>query len=206
MAVQQNPEDVRNEEHNRRVEASEAETAFSLGVDQQRQQQVDPTELISEEFLDTVTDLDVDRDLPDDDEKQLNIEQKLGAFGTKQLALGNITREEYERQTKMDKARRRLLQMEYRQPAGTGSECTGETRRRMTGGEGEERPRLTSDVDAQLDAGFEARKQLRSGSIGGRLLSLIAEAHVVTRSEGFKRSSDSGGGYLSKLTGGLLGG
>lgn len=206
MGVRANGENLRDEEHNRRLESTEADTAFSAGLEQQRKQQVDPTEFLTEEFLDTVTELDVDRELPPDDEKQLNIEQKLGAHGSKQLALGNITREEYESQCKMDRARRRLMQMEYRRPAGTGSECTGGTRRRMTGGEGEERPRLTSDIDAQLDAGFEAKKSLRSGSIGGRLLSLLAEAHVVTRSEGFKRNTSDGGGYLSKITGGLLGG
>jgi len=97
--------------------------------------------------------------------------------------------------------------MSFRRPGGTGSQCTGRTRARMTSGESSEKPMLTQDLDDQLDEAFEVKSMSRSASIGGWLLSKIADVHVVSRSEGFKHESgsSSSGGMLSKVTGGLLG-
>jgi len=53
---------------------------------------------------------------------------------------------------------------------------------------------------------MEVKGSLRDASIGGWLLSKIADIQVVSRSEGFKRDNSDDGGVLSRVTGGLLGG
>jgi hypothetical protein len=200
------PEQAMNQDHNRRTERAEMENAQRLGVEQGQQQQIDPRELLSEEFIGTVTDPDVDRDLPDEDPGQHNIEKKLGGHLSKQLALGVIDSEEHERESILDRARNRFLKMHYRRPGSIGSQCTGKTRERYTGGNGDSAELLTTDLDEQIDAAMDVRRMLRSRSIGGQGMRQITEAHVVTRSEGFKRETDAGGGgILSKVTGGLFG-
>ena len=176
---------------------------MQTAVEESRQQQVDPRELLTEEFIDAVTDPDLDPDLPDDHPGQRNIEQKMGALGSKQLALGNIGREEWREQKLKDKGRRHFLQMHYRRPAGIGAECTGRTHTRYTGGDGDERPKLTPDLDEQLDAAMQTRTMTRSGAVSGRILRLIGETQVVTRQEGYKQEAASEGGVLAKVTGAL---
>jgi len=87
-----------DQEHDRRIEASEAETGLQIGAEQQRAQQIDPTEFITEEFTETVTEFDLGREeLTADHPKAHNVEGKLGAHSSNQHALGKITRSEYER-------------------------------------------------------------------------------------------------------------
>lgn len=195
-----------DEQHNRRIDEHEAKTAQQVAAEENRRRQVDPTEFLTEEFTGTVTDIDVDRELPDDHPRQWNVGDLLGAHTSKQLALGQLTREEWAFEKTMDKARRHLLQMGYRRPGGAGEKCTGRTRERLTGGAGEERKLLTTDLDEQLDAAMEAKSQLRSGSIGGRTFRGITEAHVVTKKEGYGRDGGDSGGRLSRLTDFFLGG
>jgi len=198
-----------DQDHDRQIEASEAETGLHIGMEEQRQGGLDPTEFLTEEFTETVTEADIGRDLPPDHPAKHNLEEKMGAHLSKQHALGNITREEYETEKVLDRMRRHLVQMNYRRQGGTGSKCTGRTRERMTAGNREEKPLLTTDLDDQLDEAFEIKSINRSGSIGGWLFSKIADIQVVSRSEGFKRDtgdSSGSGGVLSRVTGGLFGG
>lgn len=205
MAAREPERPSPDEEHNRGVDRAEHGTAQQVGAEHARASSPDPRELLSEEFIDTVTGADVARDLPDDHPAQHNVEDKLGGELSKQLALGQISKEEWEKQVLLDNARRHLLLMHYRRPGGTGDRCVEEVRRRYTGEAGGDKPRLTDDLETQIDAGYEAKKSLRSGAINGRTMRMVGEAHVVTRSEGFKRESGSSGGLLSKVTGGLLG-
>lgn len=195
-----------DEQHDRRIDEHEAKTAQQVAAEENRRRQIDPTEFLSEEFTGTVTDIDVDRDLPEDHPKQWNVDALLGAHTSKQLALGQLTREEWSFEKTMDKARRHLLLMGFRRPGGAGEKCTGRVRDRLTGGSGEERELLTTDLDEQIDASMEAKSALRSGSIGGRTFRGITEAHVVTKKEGYERAGGDSGGRLSRLTNFFFGG
>ena len=186
---------------NREMDREEHRTGLQAGAEEARRGQIDPRELLSEEFIGEVTDMDVDRNVPDSHEDQTHIGRKLGSYQSKQTALGNISRQEWEAQKKLDKARRHLVRCHFRRPGGTGSKCTGATQKRMTSDGHDPKPVLTDDLDEQLDGAFEARTMLRSGAIGGRILRLIGEVTVNTRQDGFKEQTSSGdGGLLSRFT------
>jgi hypothetical protein len=190
----------------RQKKGTEHSTAMQTGADRARSSGIDPRELMSREWMDTVNDLDVDRDLPDSHPSQHNVEKKLGAHSSKQFGIGYISREEYETENLKDRGRRRLMNSGFRKRGGTGSKCTGRTRERMTGGEADERPLMDADLSDQLDAGFEAKRMQRSGSVGGRRFKGSTEVQVVTRNDGgFDLDGGSSGGLLSKFTGGMLG-
>jgi len=183
----------------REMDREEHRTGMQAGVEQAQRGQIDPRELLSEEFIGEVTDLDVDREVPDDHEDQTHIGRKVGSYGSKQTALGNISKEEWLKQKKLDKARRHLVRCHFRRPGGTGSKCTGATQKRMTSDGHEPKPVLTDDLDEQLDGAFEARTMLRSGAIGGRILRLIGEVTVNTRRDQQNSSSESSG-LLGSIT------
>jgi len=190
----------------RKQQQVEHQTATQAGADRARSSGLDPRELLSEEWMDTVNDLDVDRELPDTHPAQHNVATKLGAHTSKQVGIGNISREEYESEQLKDRGRRRLLNSQYRRRGGTGAKCTGRTRERMTtGDQPTDRPLLTDDLSDQLDAAFEAKRMQRSGSIGGRRFAGSTEVQVVTKSEGGFEVDSGSGGMLSTLTGGLFG-
>lgn len=180
-------------------------TAAQAGADRARSSGIDPRELMSREWLDTVNDLDLGRDLPDDHPLKHNVEEKLGAHTSKQHGIGYLTREEYEEENLKDRGRRRLMNSGYRRRGGTGSKCTGRTRARMTSGDSDERQVMDADLSDQLDAGIEAKRMLRSGAVGGRRFKGSTEVQVVTKNEGGVDFDEGSGGYLSKFTGGLLG-
>jgi|GEM_PF-2880971 len=193
-------------EAQRRQEEMDRQAANRAGADRAQRAGLDPRELMSREWLDTVNDLDVDRDLPDHHDAQHNVEAKLGAHTSKQFGIGYITREEYEEENLKDRGRRRLINTGYRRRGGSGAKCTGRTRQRMTGGESDERPRMDADLSDQLDAGMEAKRMQRSGSVAGRRYKGSTEVQIVTRNDdGGVDFSGSDGGYLSKFTGGMLG-
>lgn len=194
-----------NEHFNRQNRRVEHDTAQRAGAERARQDGIDPRELMGREWIDAVNDLDVDRDLPNDDPAQHNVEKKLGAHKSKQLGIGFITREEYERENLRDRGRRRLMNSGYRRRGSSGSECKGRVRERMTGGEGDERPIMDADLSDQLDASFEAKRYLRSGSINGKRFRGSTEVQVVTRSDGFDLESGGKKGLLKRFTGGFLG-
>jgi len=179
---------------------------MQAGADRARSSGIDPRELMSEEWMDTVNDLDVDRNLPDEHPSQHNVEAKLGAHSSKQFGIGFLSREEYERENLKDRGRRRLMNSGYRNRGGTGSKCEGRTRERMTGGDADQRPVMDADLSDQLDAAMEAKRMQRSGSVNGRRFKGSTEVQVVTRNDGgFDISDSSSGGMLSKFTGGMLG-
>jgi len=190
------------EQEQRRVEH---QTAQQTGADRARSSGFDPRELMTQEWMDTVNDLDIDRDLPDQHPAQHNIEKKLGAHTSKQFGIGYISDDEYEAENMKDRGRRRLMNSSFRRRGGSGSKCSGRTRERMTGGEGDERPLMDADLSDQLDAGMEAKRMQRSGSVGGRRFKGSTEVQVVTKSEGGFDVDGSSGGLLSKVTGGMLG-
>lgn len=194
-----------NEQHNRQNRRAEHDAGQRVGAEQARQSGIDPRELMGREWIDAVNDLDVDRDLPDEDSAQHNVERKLGAHKSKQLGIGFITSEEYERENLKDRGRRRLMNAGFRRRGGSGAECKGRTRARLTGGEGDERPLMDADLSDQIDAAFEAKRYLRSGSIEGRRFRGSTEVQVVTRSDGFDFDSGGKKGLLGRFTGGLLG-
>jgi len=190
----------------RQKRGTEHQTAMQTGADRARSSGIDPRELMSQEWMDTVNDLDVDRDLPDEHPSQHNVEEKLGGHTSKQFGIGYVSREEYEEENMKDRGRRRLINSSFRKRGGTGSKCTGRTRDRMTGGEADERPLMDADLSDQLDAAFEAKRMQRSGSVGGRRFKGSTEVQVVTRNDGgFELDGGSSGGLLSKFTGGMLG-
>lgn len=190
----------------RQKKGTEHSTAMQAGADRARSSGIDPRELMSREWMDTVNDIDVDRELPDEHPAQHNVEKKLGAHTSKQFGIGYISREEYDRENLKDRGRRRLMNSGFRRRGGTGSKCTGRTRARMTSGEADERPLMDADLSDQLDAAIEAKRMQRSGSVGGRRFKGSTEVQVVTRNDGgFDFDSGSSGGWASKLTGGLLG-
>lgn len=191
-------------EHERKKEQTEEATAMQTGAAQAR-------DLVNQElhrtkqFVEEVTGADLDRDLPDDDPHQHNLEQLLGGQLSKQLALGYISREAYEREREKDKGRKLLLKQQFRgNTGGHGSKCTGRTRERMTGGRGDGRQPLTEDLDAQLDAAYEVKDAMRSGSINGQRSKSVTEAHVVTRNES-QRESDDSQGIIGRTTSRLFG-
>lgn len=184
---------------------TEHQAAAQTGADRARSSGIDPRELMSREWLDSVNDLDLDRDLPTDHPRQWNIAQLLGAHGSKQLGIGYITREEYETSILRDRGHRRLLNSNYRRPGGTGSACTGRTRERMTGGEAPALPMMTADLSDQLDAAFDAKKHHRSGSVGGKRFRGSTEVQVVTKSEGDLDFGNDKNGLLSRVTGRMMG-
>ncbi|MFW5905410.1 MAG: hypothetical protein ACOCUO_01020 [archaeon] len=184
---------------------AEHQTAMQAGADRARSSGIDPRELMSQEWLDTVNALDTDRNLPDEHPAQHNIEQKLGAHTSKQFGMGFLTHDEYRAENLKDRGRRRLMNSGYRERGGTGSKCTGRTRERMTGGEADQRPVMDADMSDQLDAAMEAKGMLRSGSVNGRRFKGSTEVQVVTRNDGGFELDDSSGGVLSRFTGGMLG-
>lgn len=192
--------------HERQKEQVEHQTTQQTAADRARSSGIDPRELLSEEWMDTVNDLDVERDLPDDHPQQHHVEEKLGAHKSKQLGIGYITREEYEEENTKDRGRRRLINSGFRRRGGTGSKCKGRARERITGGEGGSLPLMSPDLSDQLDAAFDAKRYHRSGSVGGRRFKGSTEVQVVTKNENsgvdFDKSSK---GVLGKVTGGLLG-
>lgn len=195
-----------NQAFEREQKRVEHQTATQAGADRARSSGIDPRELMSREWMDTVNDLDVDRELPDEHPAQHNVEKKLGAHTSKQFGIGYISREEYDRENLKDRGRRRLMNSGFRRRGGTGSKCTGRARARMTGGEADERPLMDADLSDQLDAGFEAKRMQRSGSVGGRRFKGSTEVQVVTKNEGgFDLDGGGKSGWASKLTGGLLG-
>lgn len=191
--------------HDRRKDEVQHQSAAQAGADRARSSGIDPRELMSREWLDTVNDLDIGRELPDEHSAQHNIEQKLGAHTSKQIGIGYLNRDEYEEENLKDRGRRRLINSGFRRRGGTGSKCTGRTRERMTSGESDNRPVMDADLSDQADAGFEAKRMQRSGSVGGRRFKGSTEVHVVTKNEGGPDFDDGSGGRLSKLTGGLFG-
>jgi hypothetical protein len=194
-----------NEQVERRKEQTEHQTAQQTGAERARRSGLDPKELMSERWMDTVNDLDVDRDLPDAHPHQHNVGDKLGAHASKQIGIGYISQEEYETENTKDRGRRRLMNTSYRNRGGSGSKCKGRTRERLTGGEGGDLPLMTPDLSDQLDAGLEAKRYQRSGSVGGRRFKGSTEVHVVTENESSRDFGGDSSGLMSKFTGGLLG-
>jgi hypothetical protein len=182
---------------------SEHETGMGLAAEEARKKEFDPEELQSREFLEAFTDPDLDRDYPDEDDAQFNLEQFLSGELTQQLQFGQLTREEWREEKQMDKARELLALMQFASPTGLGAKCAGDTRDRMTGGTAGDHQPLTDDRRQQIRAAFEVRSIMRSGSINGRVLRGIFEAVAVARNEGFEFDDDKG--KLAKLTGGLVG-
>jgi len=191
-------------EHERQKEQTEEATAMQTGAAQAR-------DLVNQElhrtkqFVEEVTDPDLDRDLPDDDPHQYNLEQLLGGQLSQQLALGYISKDGYEREREKDKGRKLMLKQQFRGTAGGhGSKCTGRTRERMTSHHSERQP-LSEDLDAQIDAAYEVKDSMRSGSVNGQRSKSVTEAHVVTRNES-ERNNDDSQGIIGRTTSKLFGG
>lgn len=194
-----------DEHHKRAKDRTSHQTTQQVGADRARSSGIDPRELMSKEWMDTVNDLDVDRDLEKWHPRQHEISKKLGAHTSKQIGIGYITREEYESENQKDRGRRRLMNSSFRRRGGTGSKCKGRTRVRLTGGEGGDLPLMDPDLSDQLDAGFDAKRYQRSGSVNGRRFKGSTEVQVVTRNDGIDLGSGGKDGLLGKVTGGLLG-
>jgi hypothetical protein len=138
-------------------------------------------------------------DLPDGVASDL--EDALAADFGRHLGMGNITREEYERERDLDKARRLEVLQGYPRRGRSGSACTGEVREIMVGDDDPEKPTLTDDRARQLKRAYEERSMLRSLSIGARGWRGITEFLAVTGTVGTD-GEDTGdsGGMLSSLT------
>lgn len=198
----------------KQVDAQTTQTEQRTGLDmagsQASRKGFDPQELLSTDFLTTLTDPDVDRSYPDDDSAQHNIEELMAAEFSQQLQLGQITREEYKTEKEMDKARALLAMCQFSEPHGVGSKCQGDTRNRMLGGHSgakdvEDFRKGSDDLRQQIRTSYEQRSQMRSGSINGRTLRGFFESVAVARSEGFDFDAGGRDGWLSKLSGGLVG-
>jgi hypothetical protein len=183
---------------------SEQRTGLGLASDQATRGGFDPRELLSTEFIDTATEIDVDRGYPDDDPSQFNLGEFLAAETSKQHQTGNITRAEWEYQRDMDQARFLATKCQFANPGGVGAKCTGATRRRMTAGQCGEYRELTADLNQQLQSGYEAISMARSKSIDAGFMKRVLETIAVTRSDGYNFES-SKKGILARLTGGLFG-
>lgn len=188
---------------------SEQRTGLDMAGSEARRKGFDPEELLSTDFLTTFTAPHIDRSYPDDDPAQHNIEELLSAEFSPQLQLGQITRKEYETEKEMDRARAMLAMCQFSEPHGVGSKCEGDTRNRMLGGHSaadgvDDHREGGDDLRQQVRTAYETRSQMRSGSINGRVLRGFFESVAVARSEGFDFDGGGDGGWLSKLSGGLV--
>lgn len=138
-------------------------------------------------------------DLPDG--VAADLEEALAADFGRHLGMGNITREEYEKERDLDKARRLVMLQGYPRRGRSGSACTGEVREIMVGDDDPGKPTLTDDRARQIKRAYEERSMLRSLSIGARGWRGITEFLAVTGTVGGD-SEDTGdsGGMLSSLT------
>lgn len=144
-----------------------------------------------------------DEDLPpgvvDDLEAMFSAE-----FG-RHIGLANISRERWEEERHMDRARAMMAKGEFRIEGRSGSKCTGEFRDIITDGDGSDRELLTDEYDRKIDAAFEERSMLRSLSIEGRGFRGITEAIVWSVTEGYDTDGDGdGGGLLSSTVGRVI--
>lgn len=189
---------------------TDQQTGMNIAGQEASRKGFDPEELLSTDFLTTFTDPRIDRDYPDDDPAQHNIQQLLSAEFSPQLQLGQITRGEYQTEKEMDKSRAMLAMCQFADPHGVGSKCEGDTRARMLGGHSSEAGNVddfragSDDLRQQIRTAYETRSQMRSGSINGRVLRGFFESVAVARSEGFDFDAGGDGGWLNKLTGGLV--
>lgn len=194
MSQATSPETVREtNEHSQSVGAATQEAT---------REGPDLSELQSKEFIDTAFTPDVNRgDVPGKDNN--HIEEKYSAEFGRHQGLGNIEREDWEDERKLNRAKAILAKQEYARPSGLGSRCRSGLREAWTGVE-ESLPMLTDDLARETTAAFEELTMMQSLSIDGRGFRGLTEVTAVARSEGYS-SGDSSGGLLSKLTGGLFG-
>lgn len=168
----------------------------------------DPEDFRAPDFVETITSPDIDRD-PDDesvpDNHAVGLEEKLSGYFGRHLALGYISEEEWEQEKMLDKARAKLVRMGYARRSGLGSKVSSEEAR-VKGASGLDNGELTPDMEQQLEAAFEERSQMRSLSINGRGWKGVTTVQTVTKTEGVDSpNGGSSGGWVSKLTGGLMG-
>lgn len=190
-------------------QSSEHSTGLSAAASGQGQG-FDPSDLTASEFVERWDSLNVDearRETYDEDDGAIhNLEAFFSAESSRHLSFGNISRDYWGKMRKMDKANAILAKMQLRRQTGVGSACTGATRRRMLGDpDAEAPPPRTADLERQIDAAVESITMKRSGSVGGWLLSKIADMSVVTRSENLDSESSGKSGILSRITSGLRG-
>lgn len=191
-------------QHERQIRGQEHGSATSAAM-QGVGQAFDPKDLVAGEFIDTATDLDVDRELPEEHPKWHDLDNLLAAESSRQLEFGNIPRKYWREECIMDRARAILAKMEFVQPNGLGKKCGGDTRRRMTAGRQNSHVELTDDLAREIDAAYRQIGMKRSKSISGWFMSKIADMQVVTRSEGFTQES-GGGGWFDRISSALRGG
>lgn len=194
MQQQQNHEEVRrHNEHSQSVGAATSKAANSGP---------DLTELQSKEFIDTAFKPDIDRKgVPGVEDN--NIEARYAAEFGRHQGLGNIEREDWEQEKALNRAKAILAKQEYARPNGLGSRCRKSLRKLWTDVD-DDLPLLTDDIARETTATFEELSMLQSLSINGRGFRGLTEVTAVARSEGYE-SSSSGGGIISKITGGLFG-
>lgn len=158
-------------------------------------------ELQSKEFVETAFEPDVNRSgVPGVDDN--HIEERYSAEFSRHQGLGFISREDWEVERDMNRARAILAKQEYSRPSGLGSRCRGGLRKAWTGLD-EPLPTLDPDLGREIVATFEERSMMQSLSIDGKGFRGLTEVTAVSRSEGERASGDDGG-ILSKVTGGLL--
>lgn len=198
MAAQQDAEAQYRRQQKDREHANAQSTAHQVAA-QQEAVNIDA----DADFGEFISKPGIERDesyLPDD--QQADIEQLLSAQFGRHVALGNIPRSKWEDEELLDRARAILIKSQFPRRNGPGGKCSKEDRRIMTGDE-LPKPELDADMDNQIDAAFEERSNMRSLAVDGRAFRGMTEVIAETRSESI--DEDSSGGWMSKLSGGLLG-
>lgn len=127
-----------------------------------------------------------------------DLEDFLSAEFGRHLGLGNITREEYLYEKEMDRARALAAIQGFRKQGRSGSECTGETRRIMTG-ERTDPPEMNDRRARSIRSAYQERTMMRSLSIRARGWRGLTEFIGNVRSEASDIGGDSDGGILSRV-------
>lgn len=147
-------------------------------------------------FVETLGDPDISTDGDEDDDLEEMVKSEL----SRTTMLAAIDEEERERQQILTQNRAEQIKAELIPRTGPGSKCRGEVRRIMTGETN--RPTSTPEMERRIDAavGEEgARQKMLSMAEGGKGLDAVSKIQSVTEAvTPSSRSSDSGGGYVSK--------
>lgn len=191
-----------NGQHERTLQQTEHSTAQSAAASGTGQG-FDPSELANKEFVESATDAELNRDLPEDHPDFLDVEELLKGDLTKQNELANVPRKFWREERFMNRARSILTKMQFPERQGLGQHCSGDVRRRMTG-DGTPLKFRDPDVAAQIDSGYRTATLKLSKGVSGWFFEKIADMTINTRSEGF--DSDTGSkGWMDRISSALRG-
>lgn len=205
MRRQRQPQRPDPEEQARRQQEHAQQSAgLNTATQVAGQHAPDLSELQSKEFIETAFEPDVNRgdDVPGYEDNR--IEQMFAAEFGRHAGLGNITREEWQRRQKLNKAKALLALQEFARPSGLGSRCRPDLRQAWADRD-EPLPARDDDTAREITAAFEEKTNLESLSQNAKGFDGLTQVTAVTYSKS-DRSDSSSGGTLERLTGGLFGG